>query len=415
MAKDTIAFVSTYEHPSRDSVERVLRSEFPQFRFEVIDVGDIIRAHKSAWRLPNLLCTFREYGGNVLLRRSSLREQYFRTTYLMRKLRQEMRSYIDPARHIFSFQMQSVFDTAVPGVPHFIYTDHTHLSNLHSPYFDRRLLRPKAWRALEREIYHNAMRVFTRSTDVTADLVKDYGVPPENAVCVYAGSNVDVSQNFRPQNGDYSNKHILFVGEDWERKGGPELASAFRRVLEVHPTAHLTVVGPKFETNLPNCTVLGKVPLEQLTDVYAQASVFCLPTRLEPFGIAFLEAMMHQLPIVATRTGAVPDMVQEGTTGMLVTPGDSDGLAAALISLLGDAKTCRRFGIAGRQRALDLYTWEHVGERMRTHIVSAIAPKYASSLGELGQNLPGQAAPVVARHQQIAGSPAHLRGLRRPV
>jgi hypothetical protein len=142
MAKDTIAFVSTYEHPSRHSVERVLRSEFPQFRFEVIDVGDIIRAHRSSWRVPNLLATFREYGRSVLLRRSSLREQYFRTTYLMRKLRQEMRSHIDPSRHIFSFQMQSVFDTAVPGVPHFIYTDHTHLSKPGAPWSVRFITTP---------------------------------------------------------------------------------------------------------------------------------------------------------------------------------------------------------------------------------------------------------------------------------
>jgi glycosyltransferase involved in cell wall biosynthesis len=375
VAKNSIAFVSTYAHPTRDRVERLLREVFPEYELEIIDVGDVF--NRRAWKGLNVLWTAKEYGHELLLRRSRLRERFYHTTYRMRKIRAAMPRFIDPKRHVFSFQMQSMVDTAVAGVPHFIYTDHTHLSNLSSPYFDRRMLRPQAWRTLEKALYHNATCVFTRSTDVLTDLIRLYDVPTEKVACVYAGSNVEVVPNVRLMNDDYSNRRIVFVGQDWERKGGHDLERAFRRVLEVYPDARLTLVGPQPQLSLPNCTALGRVSLNELTRLYAEASVFCLPTRLEPFGIAFIEAMMHRLPIIGTRVGAVPDMVQPGVTGELVEPGDADELATALISLLGDPARCRRYGEAGYQRALDRYTWERVGERMRAHILSAVQPQNA--------------------------------------
>jgi glycosyltransferase involved in cell wall biosynthesis len=82
--------------------------------------------------------------------------------------------------------------------------------------------------------------------------------------------------------------------------------------------------------------------------------------------------MMHRLPIVATRIGAVPDMVQPGVTGELVNPGDSDGLAIALIALLGDPLRCQLYGAAGYERATQVYTWNRVGERMRERILQVI-------------------------------------------
>jgi len=371
MSKDTIAFVSTYFHPSRDSIEQMLREAFPDYRFENISTLDIVKHHKS-WIAPNLLYVMKEYGAGLLQGRGTVRERYFLTTYLFRKLRQAMRQVIDPARHAFSFSTQSLYDTGVPGVPHFIYTDHTHLTSLASPYFDRRLLRPPEWLALERTVYHNATRVFTRSTNVSADVDRLYGVAPEKVVCVYAGSNVaEVKQPLDEKR--YAQRRILFVGGDWERKGGPVLAEAFRRVLQTYPDARLTIVGSNPQLDLPNCDVLGNLPLEEVGHHYARATVFCLPTRLEPFGIAFLEAMAYALPIVATSVGAVPDMVEHGVNGRLVQPGDVDALAAELIELLGDPELCRRYGESGRRRVLENYNWTRVGQRIREQIQPFLA------------------------------------------
>jgi glycosyltransferase involved in cell wall biosynthesis len=370
-----VAFVSSYQHPTRDSVERMLIDTFPEFQLENFAVSDVVKRHK-AWLVPNLWYVASEYGSSLARRRISLSEAYLRSTYTFRKLHSSMRDLIDPGRHAFSFQIQSMFDTSTPGVPHFVYTDHTHLSNLTYAEFDRSILRPAKWIALERKLYENATVVFTRSTDVTADLTRLYGVPQSKIECVYAGSNVDLAHIGLPDNAGYSNQRILFVGMDWVRKGGPELVEAFKEILRRFPNAHLTIAGSDVPVDLPNCTVLGRLPANDLARQYAQASIFCLPTRHEPFGIAFVEAMMHRLPVIGSRIGAIPDMVQDGINGYLVNPGEIQPLVDALSKLLADPSHCRALGEQSYARAADLYTWQRTGLRIRARIEQTLSASF---------------------------------------
>ena len=363
-----IALVSTYHHPTRDSIERMLTAAFPEFQLENFSITDVMRRHRR-WIAPNLWYLATEYGREIARRRTTLREGYLRTTYAFTQLHYAMRELIDPRRHAFSFQMQSLYDASVPGVPHFIYTDHTHLSNLHYPDFDRSALRSAAWLALERTVYENAAVVFTRSTDVAADLTRFYNISPAKIECVYAGSNVDVTHYGPPDNHGYSNQRIFFVGIDWYRKGGPELLQAFRYVLHRFPNAHLTIAGADIRVDIPNCTVLGHVSPEQLARHYAESSIFCLPTRHEPFGIAFVEAMSHGLPVVATTVGAIPDMVEDGVNGYLVTPGDPHALAQALCKLLENPAHCEALGRASQEKATERYSWPRTGQRIRARIL----------------------------------------------
>jgi glycosyltransferase involved in cell wall biosynthesis len=106
---------------------------------------------------------------------------------------------------------------------------------------------------------------------------------------------------------------------------------------------------------------------------YCRASIFCLPTRLEPFGIVFLEAFAHKLPVVATRIGAIPDFVIPGESGYLVEPGEIDGLAQALNQLLGDPEKCRTWGRKGYEIVQENYTWEKVGQRLHETISMALS------------------------------------------
>jgi glycosyltransferase involved in cell wall biosynthesis len=369
--QDTIAFISTYEHPSRDSIERTVQKAFPEYRVENFRLNDVVKRHPR-WIAPNLCYVAREYGLQAFSSRKKLRNSYFRTTYLFRRIHEAMREIIDPARHVFSIQTQAICDASVPGVPHFLYTDHTHLSNLRSPYFDQRRLRPKEWIALERSAYANTRCVFTRSRHVAEDVVHHYRIEPSRVSCVFAGSNVEIADDLQLENDGYANRTVLFVGGDWERKGGPELAQAFERVLQLYPDAKLIIAGARPDLRLRGCTVLGPTSPQELTRLYARASVFCVPTRLEPFGIVFIEAMMHRLPVIATRVGAIPEMVEEGVTGQLVEPRDVNALEGALKRLLGDPERCRSYGEAGYRRALANYTWERVGERMRARILPEI-------------------------------------------
>lgn len=95
---------------------------------------------------------------------------------------------------------------------------------------------------------------------------------------------------------------------------------------------------------------LGTVPLAELRERYARASVFCLPSKQEGFGIVFLEAMAAGLPVVAGRAAAVPETVAEGETGLLVDPSDPAALATALAGLLAQPAQRHALGMAGRER-----------------------------------------------------------------
>jgi phosphatidylinositol alpha-1,6-mannosyltransferase len=106
---------------------------------------------------------------------------------------------------------------------------------------------------------------------------------------------------------------------------------------------------------------LGDIPDEKLGAIYAQADIFAMtsmPHRhsVEGFGLVYLEAGVHGLPVVAHAIGGVPEAVIDGETGLLVAPGDGAALTAAFARLLGDPALRRRLGDAGRARAR-AHTW----------------------------------------------------------
>jgi len=169
----------------------------------------------------------------------------------------------------------------------------------------------------------------------------------------------------------YGNKNILFVGVDWERKGGPELIKAFGEVLKVYPDAQLTIVGCTPNPNISNINIVGCVTQEDVNSYYEKASVFCLPSRLDPSTNVVLEASAHALPVVATDVGGTPDRVLNGETGYLVKPGDVGQLAEILIELIGHAKKCQDMGEKGRHFVLERYNWEKVGAEITKRIVAS--------------------------------------------
>jgi len=110
------------------------------------------------------------------------------------------------------------------------------------------------------------------------------------------------------------------------------------------------------------CEVLGTVAETDLRDLYQRADIFCLPGRPHPhraegFGLVYLEAAAAHLPSIASRIDAIPEVVQDGVTGILVEPDDPVRLAWALTRLLTDAALRGAMGDAARSAA-QAYTWE---------------------------------------------------------
>lgn len=352
-------FSGTNEH-----VRKQLAAEFPDHELRVIDVRKDWINHDPVIRLAGRVWAAVEFFPLIARRRRTIGDVYLRTRrmgrYLKEKARKEAVSNKD--RPAFTFATQSLYDVAVPGIPHFVFTDHTHLTNLYYPAFDRDTILPEKVIAMEKDVYTQAARVLVMGSHVKRSLEEHYQIAPGKVVVCGGGPNVVDFPLL--DNSSYSNGRIAFVGVEWERKGGPVLQDAFKKVKALHPDARLDIIGCEL-SGLPEGMVShGRLPHAGVAALLAQASLFVFPTLIEPFGIAPIEAATMGLPVVATSIGALPDIVQDGKTGFLVPPHDSDSLADAICRLLAAPELAARLGTAGREHALMNFTWRGAGRIM---------------------------------------------------
>ena len=227
----------------------------------------------------------------------------------------------------------------------------------------------KAWLARERETYQRAMAIATFSALVRQSLIDDYGVDVSVVHVVGAGANI--VPKAEPRHDD-DGRTLVFVGKDgWRRKGGPVLLRAFAILRRSRPDLRLLIAGPTEAIEVaPGVTNLGLVPLEAVERLLCEATLFVLPTLREPFGIAFLDAMLCKVPCVGTQVGAVPEIL--GDAGICVAPADAEALAAAISALLDDPARRAAMGEAGRRRVLERgYLWPEVGKRLSAILSSA--------------------------------------------
>lgn len=225
----------------------------------------------------------------------------------------------------------------------------------------------------ETAVYDNAAAVFTISDELRQSFVDDFTIPAAKVITVHAGPNFDTAD--LALSADCADRRkgntILFVGAQFERKGGDLLLTAFRQVRASLPSSRLVIIGPKdLPIDDPGVTCLGylskDVPSEAaaLRSAFASADVFCLPTRFEPFGIVYLEAMYAALPCVGTHAWAVPEMIDDEVTGFTIPANDVDALADRLLRLLNDSAMARAMGTAGLAKARSHFTWPAVVDRM---------------------------------------------------
>jgi glycosyltransferase involved in cell wall biosynthesis len=219
------------------------------------------------------------------------------------------------------------------------------------------------WYRRERELYHGAGAIFTASDYVRRSLTEDYGLPEERVSVVGYGINQKAPEAVDRA---YDNQTMLFVGYEFERKGGPVLLEAFERVRCQLPSARLIVAGPRrVPARLPaGVTWAGTVGREELARLYEEASLFVMPSLFEPFGLVYLEAMEWKLPCVGSETCAMSEIVLDHRSGRLVRPGDGEHLASVLLDLLGNPSRLRTMGECGRIHARSRFPWPLVAGRI---------------------------------------------------
>ena len=250
----------------------------------------------------------------------------------------------------------------------------------------------------ERTAYESAAAVIAVSEGMRQDILRSYpALDPAHVVVVHNGIDSQLWASRRDDavlarwGVDPAKPSVVFVGRITRQKGLPYL---LRACASLPPEVQVFLLAGAPDTPEIMAEVEGlmedlraqrsgvvwvpeMLPRAQVIAFLSAATVFACPSVYEPLGIVNLEAMACELPVVATATGGIPEVVVDGETGWLVpieqvqdgtgTPVDPDrfvaDLAAALCDAVSDPERARRFGLAGRQRAVDSFSWASIGDK----------------------------------------------------
>ena len=250
---------------------------------------------------------------------------------------------------------------------------------------------------IERSAYRAADGIVAVSREMAKDVQAAYEVDPAKVRVIHNGVQPDEfgapadPAVLRRLGIDPAVPYALFVARITRQKGIRHFLAAAERL---DPTAQVVLCAaapdtPEMAREVEDWVgrlqarrgnvvwVRDAVNPRDLPHVYAGAAVFCCPSIYEPFGITNLEAMASRTPVVATRTGGIPEIVVEGETGFLVdlepvSGSDpeardperfAEGLATALNRLLLDPELSRRMGDASRRRVEDIFSWRAIAAR----------------------------------------------------
>jgi glycosyltransferase involved in cell wall biosynthesis len=239
---------------------------------------------------------------------------------------------------------------------------------------------------LERRNARRAPLVLSTSQYCIDRIRHHYGVPPQRLALVPEGIDLGLWQpsadpallaELDARRDPFT---VLCVARQYPRKRIADLIDAFATVIADESRARLVVIGDGPEHGAlaqrlrdrglqDHVQLLGALADDaEVRAWYERASVFCLPSQQEGFGIVFLEAMASGLPVVSTTATAIPEVVPDGEAGLLVPPRDPAALAQALLRLLQDPALRARLRDAGRRHARQ-YDWELVADRFLEAVV----------------------------------------------
>ncbi|MDA8391517.1 MAG: glycosyltransferase family 4 protein [Actinomycetota bacterium] len=217
-------------------------------------------------------------------------------------------------------------------------------------------------RLISRWFYRRASAVVAVSNQLARITERQVGLPPGTIGTIY--NAVESPPRYVPYSASsHRPVRVGAVGRLSFEKGFDVLLTALGDL----PDVRLSIVGDGPERGNLGALVSRYGMTERVTfegwvenvwGAMAEMDIVVAPSRREGFGLAVAEAMMAGIPVVATRVGGLPEVVDEGTTAFLVDPGDAVGLARAVGILAGDPELRQKMGRAGRRRAIQFFSPE---------------------------------------------------------
>ncbi len=181
---------------------------------------------------------------------------------------------------------------------------------------------------IEQAAFENASKLLFESSWAARSAIEDYGIDAKKVHVIAAGANLDHIPSREQVLAKKPSKQcrLLFVGVDWQRKGGDIAYETLLKLHEMGIEAELTVCGCVPPTNIthPRLTVIpfldknDERQVHEIEKLYAMSDFLIVPTRIEAFGVVFCEAGAFGLPVITTHTGGVPEVVIDGENGFLL-------------------------------------------------------------------------------------------------
>ena len=252
------------------------------------------------------------------------------------------------------------------NVPLVTFEDMTSVQARDADYTAWRAMPPRAVAARlarQRNIYQRARGCCASTHWAAKSLISDYDVPLEKVHVAGIGRNFEP---FETVSHNWSTPRFLFVGRDWERKNGARVVAAFSRLRAEVPEARLDIVGahpPLTADGLVGHGVLRLTNGEdraRLSDLFANATCFVMPSLHEPAGLAYVEASAWGIASIATSQGGGAELVGDG--GLVVDPRSDEELLSAMRQLC-DPATAARLGRIAQQRS-QLFTSRSMAGRL---------------------------------------------------
>lgn len=193
-------------------------------------------------------------------------------------------------------------------------------------------------------------------------LIRDDGIGPA-AITVAPFGPAITPRGDEPPRAVGGPLRMLAVVSNWERKGGTRVVAVYEELLRRGFDVELTIVGD-VPGHLPSgIQTPGRVQRRELQDLYASSQVLLELARSNAAGVTLTDAAAFGLPVIATDTGGVSTIVDDGVTGVLVPPGELDGVAAAADAVERHRGDFARMGNAARQRSAASLSWDAWADR----------------------------------------------------
>ncbi|HEV7214452.1 MAG TPA: glycosyltransferase family 4 protein, partial [Chloroflexota bacterium] len=224
---------------------------------------------------------------------------------------------------------------------------------------------------LNRRAFRAARHLVTWSAWARASLIQDYGVPAAKVTVIPPGTNLDLWQRPGDATAAGGKLRLLFVGGDFQRKGGDLLLDVFRRRLADRCELDLVTSAP-LPPLPPGVRVHRNVAPNSapLRTLFAEADVFVLPSRADCLAVVLMEATAARLPIVTTGVGALGEAVQDGQNGMVIAPDDGAALGDAILRLQAEPALRARMAQVSYRLAQERFDARKSAQRLLTLLKS---------------------------------------------